>query len=105
MNTGSLNRTITISALNEAVSAGNVTTTWGTPETIRAYVKQLDGSRFINNAELVDKVLYEIRFWDNGYGNQIKITMDGVDYFPVQPLTKNPGKSNLNEVKAIVTRK
>lgn len=105
MNTGSLNRTISISTLTETVASGNVSVTWGTPEDIRAYVKQLDGSRFLDNAELVDKVIYEIRAWDNNYSDKVKVIIDGTEYFPIAPITKNPGKSNLTEIKIIVATK
>jgi len=105
METGTLNRIITISTLTEVVASGDVSTTWGTPETVRASVKQIDGTRYLKENELIDKAVYEIQFWDNAYTNNIQIVYDGMTLYPIRPITKNPDGSNLNIVTAIVSTK
>lgn len=93
MRTGILNRQITIQTLTTSVSSGDVTETWSSGVTVRASVKQIDGSRFINIAELVDKCVYEIKLWNNSYGNNLKITYGLLTLYPIRPPTINPDRS------------
>jgi hypothetical protein len=99
LKTGELNRIITISSPIELVTAGDVSVTWGTPETIRASAIQVDGSRFMREGELVDKVVYKIECWDNNYPDNIKIELEGMTLYPIRPIERNQGKSNMNELK------
>ena len=98
MNTGKLNRFITIQTLVQTEVSGHVTEAWSLAETVRASVTQFDGSRLLDGDELKDKVVYKIIVWDNSYSDNLKIGYLGLDLFPVKPIEKNPGKSFLNEV-------
>ena len=97
MNPGSLNRQITIQTLVIDQSSGHDVESWSEAQTIRANVTQTDGSRFVNDDELKDKVVYKIICWDNNYSDNIRIGLGDLNLFPVRPIIKNPGKSNLNE--------
>jgi hypothetical protein len=105
LKTGDLNRIITITTFSESVTNGDVTVTWGTPETLRASVTQVDGSRFVRDGELVDKSVYKIVCWNNGYTNNIKIEYDGETLYPIRPIVENPGKSNLDEITIYASHK
>lgn len=98
MKTGKLNRWITITTFSEVVASGDVTVTWGDPEDVRASVTQVDGTRFTREGELVDKAFYKIICWDNGYSDNIKIEYDNQTLYPVRPITRNEGSSNLKEI-------
>lgn len=98
MKTGTLNRWITITGFSELVVNGDVTPTWGDPETVRASVTQVDGSRFMKEGELVDKVVYKIECFDNSYSDNIRIEFEGQTLYPVKPIVRNPGSSNLVEL-------
>ncbi len=99
MNTGELNRIISIQAKSESESSGDVTETWGTAATVRAKVTQLDGMRFMSESELVDRALYKIECWDNSYDDDIKITYGTIVMYPIRPITRNAGNgSKLNEI-------
>jgi head-tail adaptor len=105
MQTGKLNRWITITTFTEAVANGDVSTTWGDPETVRAEVKQVDGQRFMREGELVDKAFYKIVCWDNEYSDNIKIEYDGMTLYPVRPLTENEDSSFLEMVTIYASTK
>lgn len=93
-----MNRFITITTFTESVSSGDVSVTWGTPTDVRASVTQVDGSRFLREGELVDKVIYKIVCFDNSYSDNIKIVYDGETLYPVRPIMRNEGSSNLDEL-------
>jgi hypothetical protein len=97
MNSGKLNRIITISTKSESDSGGDITETWGTAVTVRASVTQIDGTRFLKEGELVDRALYKIECWDNAYSDNIKIVYGSLTLYPIRPITKNAGGSGLNE--------
>lgn len=98
MKTGDLNRVIGISTKSESTTTGDVTETWGTAASVRAKITQIDGTRFMNEAELVDRAVYKIELWDNSYSDNIKITWGSIVMFPIRPITRNPGKSKVNEI-------
>jgi head-tail adaptor len=98
METGKLNEWITITTFSEVVTSGDVAVTWGDPEAIRASVRMVDGQRFMREGELVDKVIYKIECWDNAYTDNIKIEYEGQTLYPVRPIMRNEGASNLNEL-------
>ena len=94
MKTGTLNSTISIYELSTATDAsGDITETWTLAGTVRASVKQLDGSRFINVAELVDKVIYKIVTWNNNYGVNLRIIYGDLTLYPMRPPTINTDRS------------
>lgn len=97
MKTGELNRIVTISSLTEVTVNGDVTATWSGVD-VRAKVTQVDGSRFFKDEELKDVATYKIECFDNSYPDNIKLIYNGVTLFPIRPITRNPGKSNLNEL-------
>jgi hypothetical protein len=99
METGKSNRWITITTFSDVITSGDVSATWGDPEDVRARVIQVDGSRFMREGELVDKVIYKIdHIFDNGYTDNIKIEFEGQTLYPIRPIIKNPGSSNMNEL-------
>jgi head-tail adaptor len=98
MNPGILNRIITIQTSVDTETNGHSEMSWSVAETVRANVTQIDGSRFVNDEELKDRVIYKIICWDNGYDNNIRIGLDNLILFPVKPITANPGSSNLSEI-------
>lgn len=94
MKTGELNSSISIYELSTATDAsGDITETWTLAGTVRAKVKQLDGSRFINVAELVDKVVYKIETWNNSYAVNLKIVYGSLTLYPMRPPTINSDRS------------
>jgi head-tail adaptor len=105
MRTGRLNTTITISSLTTATSGGDVTETWSTGDTVRASVKQINGSRYLKAEELVDREIYEIETWDKSYGNDLKITYGTKTLYPIQPPTFESDRSNRTIIKIIAATK
>jgi len=105
MDVGKLNSLITISTYTETVSSGDITPVWSTPVSTRAHVEQVDGSRYLKDKELTDRAVYRIKFWDNGYSDNIKVVYSGKTLYPVRPLTKNAGKANMTEVILIAATK
>jgi head-tail adaptor len=97
MITGKLNRLITIQTLISTETDGHSVESWSTADTIRASVTQIDGSRTLQDEELKDKVVFKIICWDNSYSDNIRIGYGDLNLFPIRPITKNPGKSMLNE--------
>jgi hypothetical protein len=94
LKTGKLNSTISIYELSTATDAsGDITETWTLTATVRANVTQLDGSRFINVSELVDKVIYKIVTWNNSYGHNLKILYKDLTLYPMRPPTINGDRS------------
>ena len=94
MKTGTLNSTISIYELSTATdSSGDITETWTLAGTVRASVKQIDGSRFVNVAELVDKVIYKIVTWNNSYAANLKIVYGDLTLYPMRPPTINTDRS------------
>ena len=94
MKTGTLNSTISIYELSTATDAsGDITETWTLVATVRAAVTQLDGTRFINVAELVDRVVYKIVTWNYNFGTNLKITYGDLTLYPMRPPTINSDRS------------
>lgn len=105
MKTGDLNRLITISTLSENVIDGDVTSSWSSGETVRAKVTQVDGSRFMREGEIVDKIFFKIECWGNNYSDNIRVAYNGMILYPVRPITQNPGTSFLNEIIMLMATK
>jgi len=80
---------ITIAEYSETVTSGDVVQSFGTPQTVLAKVTQKDGTRFLNDEELVDIAIYEIVTWDLGWSNNIEIVYDSHYCYPVRPITRN----------------
>lgn len=98
--------TIGISTKSESVSSGDVTETWGAVVSVSAKVTQVDGTRYLEGAELVDRQVYKIELFDNGYINDIKITYGALMLYPLRPITKNLGKGSMcNEIIIIAATK
>lgn len=94
MRTGELNSAISIYELTTATDAsGDITETWTLAGTIRAKVTQLDGSRFLNIAELVDRVVYKIETWDNSYAANLRVVYGSLTLYPMRPPTVNSDRS------------
>lgn len=94
MKTGELNSTISIYELTTATDAsGDITETWTLAGTVRAKVKQLDGTRFINVAELVDRVIYKVETWNDSYAADLKIVYGSLTLYPMRPPTINSDRS------------
>ena len=101
-----LNDIITISTLTVTTDAhSDATESWSAPVTVRANVTQTDGSRYLNEEEITDRVVYRIECYDNNYSNNIRIGYNGLTLIPMKPITKNQGKSMLNEVLIIASTK
>jgi hypothetical protein len=98
LKTGELNRIIGISTKSETITSGDITEVWGTAASVRAKITQIDGTRFMTEAELVDRAVYKIELWDNAYSDNIKITYGSIVLFPIRPITRNPGRSFVNEI-------
>lgn len=94
MRTGELNSVISIYELSTTTdSSGDITETWALAATVRASVTQLDGSRFLNIAELVDRVVYKIITWDYDYAVNIRIVYGLLTLYPMRPPTINKDRS------------
>ena len=105
MNTGTLNRIITISTLSISESSGDVTETWSTPVSVRARVTQVDGTRYLKENELIDRALYKIELWNNSYSDNIRIVYGSLTLYPIRPITCNAGESKLNEIVILAATK
>jgi hypothetical protein len=107
MNTGQYNRIISIQTLSTSVDAsGDITETWGTAASVRAKVTQIDGSRYINESELIDRAVYKLELWDNSYSDNLKITYGSIVMYPIRPITRNAGVgSKLNEIVILAATK
>lgn len=106
MKTGRLNSTISIYELTTTTdSSGDITETWALTATVRASVKQVDGSRYLNIAELVDKVIYRIETWNNSYGTNLKIVYGSLTLYPVRPPTINSDRSGREVIQILATTK
>lgn len=105
MNPGILNRSITIQTLVSTEVDGHSVESWSLAETVRASVTQVDGSRYLKEDELIDKQVFKILIWDNNYTDNIRIGYGDLNLFPIKPITKNPGRSGLNEVVIIAATK
>ena len=88
------NRVITIAEYAETVTAGDVSQGYGTTAEVRCKITQVDGARFLKEDELIDRALWKIECWDEGWSNNIKIVFEGQTLYPVRPPTRNPGKGN-----------
>lgn len=105
MNTGELNRTITIQTLVITQVDGHDTESWSEAEIVRAKVTQIDGSRYLKEDELTDRQVYRIECWDNNYSDNLRIGYGDLNLIPIQPILKNEGRSFLNEVVIIAATK
>lgn len=106
MKLGDLNRIISIQTKSESEPGGDVIETWGTAASVRARVTQIDGSRYMESNELIDRAVYKIECWDNSYDDDIKITFGTIVMYPIRPITRNPGGgSKLNEIVILAATK
>jgi head-tail adaptor len=105
MDTGKLNRFITIQTLISTEVDGHSSESWSDADTVRASVVQVDGSRYLKEEELIDRAVYKIICWDNGYSDNIRIGLGSENLFPIRPITRNPGSSNLNEIVIVAATK
>lgn len=106
MKTGRLDSTISIYELTTTTdSSGDITETWTLSGTVRASVTQVDGSRYLNIAELVDKVLYKIETWNNSYGTNLRIVYGDLTLYPVRPPTINSDRSGRDVIQILATTK
>jgi hypothetical protein len=92
MNVGKLNRSISIQTLSTSTDgSGDITETWGAAVTVRAEVTQVDGSRYMEQGELIDRAVYKIRCWDNSWSDNLKITHGALVLYPIKPITRGRG--------------
>jgi len=94
LKTGRLNTSISIYELTSTTDfSGDVSEVWTLAGTVRAEVTQLDGSRFLNVAELVDRVIYKIVTWNNSYGKNLRVVYGSLTLYPMRPPTINTDRS------------
>jgi hypothetical protein len=107
MSTGQYNRIISIQTLSTSTDASaDVVETWGTAAVVRAKVTQVDGTRYLEQGELIDRAVYKIECWDNSYSDNLKITFGTLVLFPIRPITRNAGiGSKLNEIVILAATK
>jgi len=105
MRTGNLFQTITIKVITETVTSGDVTQVLSAGVTVRAAVKQIDGTRYLASEELVDREVYEIITWDKSLGSNLQITYGTKTLYPILPPTVNADKSYRGTVKIIAATK
>jgi hypothetical protein len=105
MNTGKYDRIISIQTKSESESSGDITETWGAAVSVRARVTQVDGTRYLEQGELIDRAVYKLELWDNSYSDNIKITYGSIVMYPIRPITRNPGTSFLNEIVILAATK
>jgi len=88
---------ISITEHAESVSAGYVTEGYtGTIYSdIHCSVTQIDGTRLLKEDELIDRQLYKIECFYEGWTNNIQILFEGKYLYPVRPITINPDKLSL----------
>ena len=105
MNTGKLNKVITIHTLTSSEQDRDVTEVWDEGVEVRASVTQIDGSRYITGNELVDKEFYEIVLWDKDWGSNINIGYNGKTLYPIRPVMRLSDKSGRSVVKILAATK
>jgi head-tail adaptor len=94
LKTGRLNTSISIYELTSTTDfSGDVSEVWTLAGTVRAEVTQLDGSRFLNVTELVDRVIYKIVTWNNNYANNLRVVYGSLTLYPMRPPTINTDRS------------
>lgn len=94
MKTGRLNTSISIYELTSTTdNSGDVSEVWTLAGTVRASVTQLDGSRFLNVTELVDRVIYKIVTWNNSYAKNLRVVYGSLTLYPMRPPTINTDRS------------
>lgn len=105
MRTGKLNTTITIEQLISSVdSSGDTHEAWTPVITLRAKVEPVDGVRFLNVGELVDKVIYRVEAWGD-YGYNVRILYDDMTLYPLRPPTVTRDRSQRKKYVVFVTTK
>lgn len=90
--------TVLIQTITSTVTGGDTVETLNVGDTVRCHIHQISGTRFVNNPELVDKVIYKIECFDNSYSDNIVITYNAMKLRPIEPIIRNRGESNLNEI-------
>lgn len=76
--------------------------TFGTPITMRASVKQIDGTRYLQEGELRDRAVYKIITWANELGHNFKITYNSLTLLPIRPVTENQDKESARGMITII---
>lgn len=106
MRTGELRNIIKIATITETLASGDVTEVVSPVVTVRAKVTQLDGTRYLTAAELVDKAVFEIKTWDNNYSHNIRILYGDLVLTPIRPITRNRSNgSKLYEMTILAASK
>ncbi len=105
MRTGRLTGRITIKYKSESEDSGDITETWNDGGTVRASVRQIDGTRYLKEEELVDREVYEIITWDKGLGSNLQITYGSKTLYPIRPPMVNADKSSRGVLKIIAATK
>jgi hypothetical protein len=105
MTIGELDRIITVSTLTMSESGGDASESWGVAVSTRAKVTEIDGSRYLKDDELIDKNVLKFEFWDNSYGQNIRIVYDSKTYYPVRPVKKVRDDSYLTICEVIASTK
>jgi head-tail adaptor len=104
LRTGELNRVISIQVITETIASGDVTQVLSAAVSVRARVRQIDGTRFMTQEELLHKNVYEIVTWDNDYSTNLKITFGSLTLYPIR-VTVNPDRSSRDIITIIATTK
>jgi len=106
MRTGKLFYSIVIKTLTSSLdSHQDASEVWDAGVSARASVTQIDGTRYLNEQELIDKEVYEIELWDNGWSSNIKIEYNGKTLYPIRPPARNADKSGRAVFKIIAATK
>lgn len=105
METGLLNRQILIQTITTTENNGDITQVLSVGDIVRANVIQVDGTRYLSENELIDRAVYKITLWDNSYSDNLKITYGSLVMYPIRPITRNPGKSMMNEIVILAATK
>jgi hypothetical protein len=89
----------------ETEDEADVTEIWDEGVEARAEVKQIDGTRYLTNDELVDREVFEIKLWDNDWGSNISISFMGKTLYPIRPPMRNPDRTMRGKVIIVAATK
>lgn len=98
--------TIVIYTCTTTVDANeDVTESYDAGVSVKAIVKNIDGTRYLKAEELIDRAVYSVECFDNSFSNNIKIGYGSLILYPIRPWTKNHDRSMMVIAKIIMAMK
>jgi len=108
MDTGKLNKVLTVESLSSITDDyGDTAEAWAEVEDVRCSMEMVSTQRAMLSEELVGKRIYELTYWDNDYGDNIRFYDEEEEkyYYPIEPPILKKGPAHLYEAKVLVVEK